>query len=76
MSEQLAAAEGNPLSVPDSSGAELDRAESVLTHVHQKRDLPAETARRSAITQIYSGTNQIQRIAPGLHPGPPRLWPK
>jgi alkylation response protein AidB-like acyl-CoA dehydrogenase len=24
--------------------------------------LPAETARRSTITQIYEGTNQIQRI--------------
>jgi len=24
--------------------------------------LPAETARRSAITQIYEGTNQIQRV--------------
>jgi alkylation response protein AidB-like acyl-CoA dehydrogenase len=24
--------------------------------------LPAETARRSTITQIYEGTNQIQRV--------------
>jgi alkylation response protein AidB-like acyl-CoA dehydrogenase len=26
------------------------------------RDLPAETAIRSTITQIYEGTNQIQRM--------------
>jgi alkylation response protein AidB-like acyl-CoA dehydrogenase len=26
------------------------------------RDLPAETASRSTITQIYEGTNQIQRV--------------
>jgi alkylation response protein AidB-like acyl-CoA dehydrogenase len=37
-------------------------AESVLTHAHPTRHLPAETARWSAITQIYEGTNQIQRV--------------
>jgi alkylation response protein AidB-like acyl-CoA dehydrogenase len=26
------------------------------------RHLPAETAARSTITQIYEGTNQIQRV--------------
>jgi alkylation response protein AidB-like acyl-CoA dehydrogenase len=26
------------------------------------RDLPAETASRSTTTQIYEGTNQIQRV--------------
>jgi alkylation response protein AidB-like acyl-CoA dehydrogenase len=36
------------------------RAESVLTHAHPERDLRAETARWSTITQIYEGTNQIQ----------------
>jgi alkylation response protein AidB-like acyl-CoA dehydrogenase len=29
------------------------------------RDLPAETANRSTITQIYEGTNQIQRMVMG-----------
>jgi alkylation response protein AidB-like acyl-CoA dehydrogenase len=38
------------------------RAESVLTRGHPPRHLPAETARRSTITQIYEGTNQIQRM--------------
>ncbi len=38
------------------------RAESVLTHGRHERRLPAETARRSTITQIYEGTNQIQRM--------------
>jgi alkylation response protein AidB-like acyl-CoA dehydrogenase len=38
------------------------RAESVLTPGHPKCHLPAETARRSTITQIYEGTNQIQRM--------------
>jgi hypothetical protein len=37
-------------------------AESVLTPRHPARHLPAETARRSTITQIYEGTNQIQRV--------------
>jgi len=37
-------------------------AESVLTPRHPARHLPAETARRSTITQIYEGTNQIQRM--------------
>ena len=37
-------------------------AESVLTHGRRARRLPAETARRSTITQIYEGTNQIQRM--------------
>jgi hypothetical protein len=34
----------------------------VLTYRHHARDLPAETARSSTITQIYEGTNQIQRV--------------
>jgi alkylation response protein AidB-like acyl-CoA dehydrogenase len=34
----------------------------VLTRGHTARDLPAETARWSTITQIYEGTNQIQRM--------------
>jgi alkylation response protein AidB-like acyl-CoA dehydrogenase len=38
------------------------RAESVLTHDHPTCCLPAETARWSTITQIYEGTNQIQRM--------------
>ena len=29
---------------------------------HLARDPPAETAARSTITQIYEGTNQIQRM--------------
>jgi len=37
------------------------RAESVLTKRHPTCRLPAETAPRSTITQIYEGTNQIQR---------------
>jgi hypothetical protein len=50
-----------------STGTSDDRAvlrgaESVLAHSHPVRDLPAETARRSTITQIYEGTNQIQRM--------------
>jgi hypothetical protein len=38
------------------------RAESVLTPDHPARYLPAETDRWSTITQIYEGTNQIQRM--------------
>ena len=34
----------------------------MLTHGNQARDLPAKTARWSTITQIYEGTNQIQRM--------------
>jgi alkylation response protein AidB-like acyl-CoA dehydrogenase len=34
----------------------------VLTRGHPARDLLAETARWSTITQIYEGTNQIQRV--------------
>jgi alkylation response protein AidB-like acyl-CoA dehydrogenase len=34
----------------------------VLTSGHPVRDLPAESARWSTITQIYEGTNQIQRV--------------
>jgi alkylation response protein AidB-like acyl-CoA dehydrogenase len=37
-------------------------AGSVLTPHPAARHLPAETARRSTITQIYEGTNQIQRV--------------
>jgi alkylation response protein AidB-like acyl-CoA dehydrogenase len=38
------------------------RAESVLTPHRPPCHLPAETARWSTITQIYEGTNQIQRM--------------
>jgi alkylation response protein AidB-like acyl-CoA dehydrogenase len=38
------------------------RAGSVLTLPVLARHLPAETAHRSTITQIYEGTNQIQRV--------------
>jgi alkylation response protein AidB-like acyl-CoA dehydrogenase len=34
----------------------------VLTQHPAPRHLPAETDRRSTITQIYEGTNQIQRM--------------
>jgi alkylation response protein AidB-like acyl-CoA dehydrogenase len=34
----------------------------VLTHDHPTCHLPAETALWSTITQIYEGTNQIQRM--------------
>jgi hypothetical protein len=37
-------------------------AESVLTPRRPARYLPEETAARSTITQIYEGTNQIQRM--------------
>jgi alkylation response protein AidB-like acyl-CoA dehydrogenase len=37
-------------------------AESVLTPSRPTRHLPAETATRSTTTQIYEGTNQIQRM--------------
>jgi alkylation response protein AidB-like acyl-CoA dehydrogenase len=33
-----------------------------LTRRHPTGHLPAETAPRSTITQIYEGTNQIQRM--------------
>jgi len=34
----------------------------VLTPSRPTRHLPAETATRSTTTQIYEGTNQIQRM--------------
>jgi alkylation response protein AidB-like acyl-CoA dehydrogenase len=34
----------------------------VLTSGYLTRRLPAKTVRRSTITQIYEGTNQIQRM--------------
>jgi len=34
----------------------------VLTPNRPARHLAAETGRRSTITQIYEGTNQIQRV--------------
>jgi alkylation response protein AidB-like acyl-CoA dehydrogenase len=40
----------------------LGGAESVLTPCRPTGHLPAETANRSTITQIYEGTNQIQRM--------------
>jgi hypothetical protein len=42
-------------------------AGSVLTHHHRIGHLPAETARWSTITQIYEGTNQIQRMVMARH---------
>jgi alkylation response protein AidB-like acyl-CoA dehydrogenase len=39
-----------------------DGAEPVLTIRRATCHLPAETARWSTITQIYEGTNQIQRM--------------
>jgi|HubBroStandDraft_3_1064219.scaffolds.fasta_scaffold386141_2 alkylation response protein AidB-like acyl-CoA dehydrogenase len=38
------------------------RAESVLIRGQPTRHLAAEAARWSMITQIYEGTNQIQRM--------------
>jgi hypothetical protein len=38
------------------------RAGSVLTPRRLTGHLPAETAHGSGITQIYEGTNQIQRV--------------
>jgi len=38
------------------------RTDSVLTNGPMVCDLPAETANRSTTTQIYEGTNQIQRM--------------
>ena len=38
------------------------RAGPVLTPLAHYPHLPAETANRSTITQIYEGTNQIQRM--------------
>jgi alkylation response protein AidB-like acyl-CoA dehydrogenase len=43
-------------------GLPADGAESVLTPGRPECRLPAETARWSTITQIYEGTNQIQRV--------------
>ena len=57
---------GRGCSLPAGSRA-ADRALlwkgfSVLAHGYPARDLTAETARCSTITQIYEGTNQIQRM--------------
>jgi alkylation response protein AidB-like acyl-CoA dehydrogenase len=51
------AACGSGSSAPSSTGAE-----SVLTRRRPTSHLPVETARWSTITQIYEGTNQIQRM--------------
>jgi len=40
----------------------VNGAESGLGPRCPARHLPAETARWSTITQIYEGTNQIQRV--------------
>ncbi len=45
-----------------SSGDPENGAESVLTSQRPSCYLPAETAPGSTITQIYEGTNQIQRM--------------
>jgi hypothetical protein len=47
---------------PSATERRPDGADFVLTHGHATRRLPAETARWSTITQIYEGTNQIQRM--------------
>jgi alkylation response protein AidB-like acyl-CoA dehydrogenase len=52
---------GRTRNVTGSSPA-TTRAEAVLAHGHPARRLPAETARWPTITQIYEGTNQIQRM--------------
>jgi hypothetical protein len=41
-----------------TAGLPADGAESVLTPGRIARDLPAETARWSTISQIYEGTNR------------------
>jgi len=46
----------------EGSGDPENGAESVLTPCRPTGYLPAKTARRSTITQIYEGTNQIQRM--------------
>jgi len=43
-------------------GPPADGAESVLTPGRPECRVPAETARWSKITQIYEGTNQVQRM--------------
>ena len=51
--------------MPASTGLRptwVNGAESVLTPRRPTCHLPAETARSSGITQIYEGTNQIQRV--------------
>jgi alkylation response protein AidB-like acyl-CoA dehydrogenase len=50
--------------LPSTGCARADepRAGSVLMPRSIPRQLPAETARWSTITQIYEGTNQIQRV--------------
>ena len=50
------------ITAPSADGRSCTGAESVLTPSHPARDLPAETATRSTITQICEGTNQIQRM--------------
>jgi alkylation response protein AidB-like acyl-CoA dehydrogenase len=40
----------------------MARAGLVLTLCRRIGHLPAETARWSTITQIYEGTNQVQRM--------------
>jgi alkylation response protein AidB-like acyl-CoA dehydrogenase len=51
-------------SLPDGAtdGGAAPRAESVLTSRQPICYLPAETAARSTIIQIYEGINQIQRV--------------
>jgi hypothetical protein len=49
----------------DREVANGNGAESLLTRGHPARDLTAETAHWSTITQIYEGTNQIQRNGDG-----------
>jgi hypothetical protein len=46
----------------EATSGQRPGAGSVLTPAYRARRLPGETARRSTITQIYEGTNQIQRV--------------
>jgi hypothetical protein len=46
----------------ESSGDPENGAEPALTPGCRTGRLPAETVTRSTITQIYEGTNQIQRM--------------
>jgi hypothetical protein len=56
-----------PLPKVRSSGDPDNGAESVLTTGRPAGRLPARTAGRSTTTQIYEGTNQIQREVMARH---------
>ena len=56
------ATEGSTTSSSSPTPLTNRRAESVLTSRRRSCHLAAETAVWSTITQIYEGTNQIQRV--------------